>query len=331
MILKTPGPVFEDPLHFTEQDEPVPGPRQIRVRVHTCGICHTDLHTVEGDLPLPKLPLIPGHQVVGTVDRIGDQGRRFQVGDRVGMAWLHSACGSCGFCGSGHENLCDKAHFTGYHADGGYAEYAVIPEEFAYPIPEIFSDEEAAPLLCAGIIGYRALRLSKVRPGQRLGLYGFGASAHITIQIARHMGCEVYVFSRGEEHLRLAEKLGAVWRGRAEEIPPVKLDSAILFAPAGGIVPKALRALEKGGTLALAGITMTQIPALDYTEHLYHEKTLRSVANSTRQDGEALLKIAAEMPVRTETQSFPLKEANRALRLLKQGKINGAGVLRITH
>jgi propanol-preferring alcohol dehydrogenase len=329
MVLKKAQPISNNPLELEEVPEPIPGPGEIRVKVHACGICHTDLHTVEGDLPLPKLPLIPGHQVVGTVDQLGQGVKRFKTGDRVGMAWLHSACSSCNFCGREHENLCDAARFTGYHVNGGYAEYTLIPEEFAYSIPETFSDEEAAPLLCAGIIGYRALRLSEVRPGERLGLYGFGASAHITIQIARHLGCEVYVFSRGEEHLKLARELGAAWTGRAEDTPPSKLHSAIIFAPAGPLVPEALRVLEKGGTLSLAGITMTPIPELNYTKHLYYEKTVRSVANSTRKDGEELLKYASKIPIRTKTQIFSLHEANLALNHLKQGKINGAGVLRI--
>jgi propanol-preferring alcohol dehydrogenase len=327
MVLHTPKPVTDNPLSIENVDDPEPGAGEIRVKVHACGICHTDLHTVEGDLPLPKLPIIPGHQVVGIVDRRGEGTKRFKDGERIGMAWLHSACGKCSFCSHDHENLCEAGRFTGYHADGGYAEYACIPEDFAYALPEVFTDEEASPLLCAGIIGYRALRQSEIRAGGRLGLYGFGASAHVTIQVAQHRGCEVYVFSRGKKHLELAEKLGASWTGRAEETPPHKLDAAIIFAPAGRIVPEALRLLEKGGTLVLAGITMTAIPELDYTRHLYYEKTVRSVANSTRRDGQEFLKVAAEIPIRTETESFPLQEANKALRLLKEGKINGAGVL----
>jgi propanol-preferring alcohol dehydrogenase len=329
LILDSPKPVAQNPLRLASCEAPSPGPREIRVQVHACGICHTDLHTVVGDLSLPRLPLIPGHQVVGTVDAVGPGARRFRIGARVGLAWLNSACGMCRFCTRGSENLCEAARFTGYHTDGGYAEQTVAPEDFAYVIPKVFSDPEAAPLLCAGIVGYRALRLSEARPGGRLGLYGFGASAHITLQVARHLGCEVYVFSRGREHLRLAEKLGAVWTGRAEETPPHKLHSAIVFAPAGAIVPEALRVLEKGGTLALAGITMSAIPELNYRNHLYHEKTVRSVTNSTRADGEALLRIAAEIPIRPQTESFPLEEANRALQLLADGRINGAGVLEV--
>ncbi len=329
LILDGPKPVAENPLRLATCEAPSPGPSQIRVRVHACGICHTDLHTVAGDLALPRLPLIPGHQVVGLVDAAGPGAGRFPMGARVGLAWLHSACGTCRFCTGGSENLCDAARFTGYHTDGGYAEQTVVPEAFAYAIPAAFSNLEAAPLLCAGIIGYRALRLSEAQPGERLGLYGFGASAHITLQIARHLGIEIYVFSRGPEHLRLAEKLGATWTGRAEERPPHKLHSAIIFAPAGGLVLPALENLEKGGTLALAGITMSAIPGLDYRRHLYHEKTVRSVTNSTRADGEALLRIAAEIPVRPQIQVFPLDEANRALQLLASGRIDGAGVLEV--
>jgi propanol-preferring alcohol dehydrogenase len=296
--------------------------------VRACGLCHTDLHTVEGDLPLPRLPLIPGHQIVGLVEAVGQGVSRFRTGDRVGVPWLHSTCGACAYCRRGDENLCDDARFTGYHVDGGYAQYTVVSQDFAYPLPPGFSDIEAAPLLCAGVIGFRALRLSQVRPGQRLGLYGFGASAHVVIQVALHWGCQVYVFTRSEEHRRLARQLGAAWVGRAEDEPPGRLDSAIIFAPAGGLVPHALRVLGKGGTLALAGITMSTIPELDYAL-LYHERTVRSVANSTRQDAEDLLRVAAEIPIRTEVQVFPLPEANRALQLLKQGQIRGAGVLEI--
>ncbi len=329
LVLDGPKPVEQSPLRLASCQDPSPGPGQIRVRVHTCGICHTDVHTVVGDLALPRLPLIPGHQVVGVVDAAGDSAERFGLGDRVGVAWLHWACGSCRFCAAGSENLCEAARFTGYHTDGGYAEQTVVPEAFAYEIPEVFTDVDASPLLCAGIIGYRALRLSGAKPGERLGLYGFGASAHITLQVARHLGCETYVFSRGREHLRLAERLGAAWTGRAEESPPHKLHSAIIFAPAGNLVPRALEHLDKGGTLALAGITMSAIPQLDYRRHLYHERTIRSVTNSTRADGEALLRIAAEIPIRPQTQSFSLNEANRALQLLADGQINGAGVLEV--
>jgi len=306
---------------------PEPGAEEIRLRVRACAVCHTDLHTVEGDLPLPKLPLVPGHQVVGIVDAVGEGVRRFTIGQRVGVPWLYRTCGTCEFCQRGMENLCRQARFTGLHADGGYAEAMVVHQDFAYPIPEIFSDESAAPLLCAGIIGYRALRLSGVRPGERLGMWGFGASAHITLQIARHWGCEVYVFTRGEKHRQLARELGAAWAGSAKDEPPAPVHGGIIFAPAGELVPEALRVLERGGTLALAGVTMTPIPELDYDRLLYWERVVRSVANFTRQDAAEFLQLAAEVPVRTTVQTFPLEAANEALLALKEGRINGAGVL----
>jgi propanol-preferring alcohol dehydrogenase len=329
MSLNEPSLIEDNPLELVDMEIPEPGPHEILVRVQACGICHTDLHTAEGELDLPKRPVVPGHQVVGTVDKLGEGASRFEKGHRIGMAWLHSTCGNCSYCRQGKENLCENAQFTGYHTDGGYAQYAVIHEDFAYRIPDRFSATEVAPLLCAGIIGYRALRLSQIKSGQRLGLYGFGASAHVAIQVAVHWGCKVYVFSRSKEHQKLGKDLGAVWTGKSTEMPLEKLDSAVIFAPAGEIVPDALKALDKGGTLALAGIYMTPIPQMDYTEHLYYERTVRSVTASTRQDGEELLKIAAEIPIRTKTTSFPLQEANKALQLLKQGKINGAGVLEI--
>jgi len=328
MLLKNPRPIEENPLELREFPLPAPGPGEIRLQVRACGLCRTDLHTVEGELRLPKLPVIPGHQIVGVVESAGKNVTRFREGDRVGVPWLNSTCGSCDFCRRGNENLCDYARFTGYHVDGGYAQYTVVSDAFAYPMPPAFSDIEAAPLLCAGVIGFRALRLSEVRPGECLGLYGFGASAHIVIQVARHWGCEVYVFTRGEEHRQLARQLGAAWAGQAGDDPPGKLDSAIIFAPAGRLVLHALRVLRKGGTLALAGIYMSPIPEIDYAL-LYQERTIRSIANSTRQDALDMLRVAADLPIRTEVQVFPLEEANRALQLLKQGKIRGAGVLEI--
>ncbi len=330
MLLKEFAPIAENPLELVDLPIPEPGPEDILIRNKVCGVCHTDLHTVEGELPGIKLPIIPGHQVVGTVENGGENTSRFKKGDRAGVAWLNSACGQCGYCNRGNENLCASARFTGYHVNGGYAEYMVVPEQFAYTIPDIFSDAEAAPLLCGGIIGYRALRLSEIEPGQRLGLYGFGASAHVAIQVAVHWGCEVYVFTRSEEHRELAEKLGAVWTGTSKAEPPTKMDSSIIFAPAGELVPDALRVLDKGGTVALAGIYMTPIPEMDYVKYLYHERTLRSVANATRKDGEELLRIAAEIPIRTTTQSFPIEEANKVLQLLKAGKISGAAILEIS-
>jgi propanol-preferring alcohol dehydrogenase len=329
MILNEPDLIENYPLKLVDIQIPIPGPHEILIRVQTCGICHTDLHTVEGELDLPKKPLVPGHQVVGVVEKLGEDVSRFKEGDRVGMAWLYFTCGKCSYCQKGKENLCENARFTGYHVDGGYAQYSIIHEDFAYPIPDRFSAEEAAPLLCAGIIGYRALRLSEIKPGQKLGLYGFGASAHVAIQVAVHWGCKVYVFSRSKKHQKLGEDLGAVWSGESGQTPPEKLDSAIIFAPAGEIVLDALKALDKGGTLALAGIYMTPIPQMDYAEHLYYERTVRSVTASTRKDGEKLLQIAAEIPIRTQITLFPLEEANEALQLLKQGEINGAGVLKI--
>jgi propanol-preferring alcohol dehydrogenase len=327
MLLRKPKPAEERPLELADLPLPVPGPGEIRIAVRACGVCRTDLHTVEGDLSLPRLPLVPGHQIVGVVDEQGGGADRFAVGQRVGVPWLYHTCGGCEFCQHGLENLCADAHFTGLHADGGYAEAMVVPEDFAYPIPDGFSDVQAAPLLCAGIIGYRALRLSKIQPGQRLGLYGFGGSAHVTIQVARHWGCEVYVFTRSEGHRQLARELGAVWVGDAQDTPPAKMHGSIIFAPAGGLVPEALRVLERGGTLALAGVTMTPIPELDYDELLYWERTVRSVANFTRQDAEELLQVAAEIPIHSTVQTFPLEEANEALLALKRSEIDGMGVL----
>jgi propanol-preferring alcohol dehydrogenase len=329
MLLTASAPIEDSPLVLSELPQPDPGPGQIRIRVRVCGVCHTDLHTVEGELELPKLPVVPGHQIVGVVDRLGTGVTRFQVGDRVGVPWLHQTCGRCDYCRRGDENLCESAQFTGLHVDGGYAEYTLAPADFAYPIPDVFSDAEASPLLCAGIIGYRSLRLSEIQPGQRLGLYGFGASAHIAIQVARHWGCEVYVFTRTESHRQLARELGATWVGDARDDPGVRMHSSITFAPAGWIVPEALRMLDKGGTLAINAIHMSPIPEMPY--HLiYHERSVRSVANSTRRDAEELLKVAAEIPIRSEVQAFPLEAANQALQALKDSQIDGAAALRMS-
>jgi propanol-preferring alcohol dehydrogenase len=329
MSCQSPRPVGENPLSLVEVPAPTPKANEIRLQIRACGICHTDLHVVEGDLSPQKQPIIPGHQIVGMVEAVGASVQRFRLGDRAGVPWLNSTCGHCVFCQRGKENLCENGRFTGYHVDGGFVEYIVVHEDFAYAIPATFPDTVAAPLLCAGVIGYRALRLSDAQPGQRLGLYGFGASAHVVIQIARHWNCEVYVFSRSAAHRRLAEALGAAWTGSAENSPPAKVDSGIIFAPAGWIVRAALQHLQKGGTLALAGIHMSPIPELEYAL-LYHERTVRSVANSTRQDVRELLQLAAEIPLRTEVEIFPLAEANRALQKLKAGEINGAGVLEIS-
>lgn len=319
----------ERPLALREVPVPKPGPEDILVKVSCCGVCHTDLHIVEGDLPDVRLPRIPGHEVVGTVEKRGARAKRFKVGDRVGVAWLHSACGACRFCRSGRENLCESARFTGYHLDGGYAEYMVVPDKFAYVVPGVFGNEEAAPLMCAGIVGYRSLKLSRIQSGGKLGLYGFGASAHVAIQIARHWGCRVYVFTRSDEHRRLAKKLGASWTGLAQEDPPAKLDAAIIFAPAGELYLEALRVLDRGGSVVSAGIYMSPIPGIDYNRLLYQERTMTSVANATREDGEELLKVAAAIPIRTAIHVFRLEEANEALRRLRVGKVTGAAVLRI--
>jgi propanol-preferring alcohol dehydrogenase len=330
MMLKQFAPIEKNPLELADIPNPEPGDEDILIKVHVCGVCHTDLHTVEGDLPEAKLPVIPGHQVVGRVEKRGKNAVRFGEGDRVGVAWLYSSDTTCPFCARGNENLCTNARFTGYHVNGGYAEYIVIPEKFAYAIPDIFEDEEAAPLLCAGIIGYRALRLSEIKPGGRLGLIGFGASAHVAIQVALHWGCEVYVFTRSEEHRTMAKKLGAVWTGTSKQEPPERLNSVVNFTPAGPTVLDGMKWLDKGGTQALAGIYMSPIPEMDYMEYLYHERTLRSVANATRKDGKELLEIAAEIPIRTTTTAFPLEEANEVLKLLKDSKIDGAAVLKIS-
>lgn len=327
MVLEHSADVSKNPLVARNLPTPEPGPGQVRVRVRVCGVCRTDLHIVEGELPEAKRPVVPGHQVVGIVDAVGPGTTGVKEGDRVGVAWLQETCGHCEFCRTGRENLCPNARFTGYHVDGGYAEWVIVPGSFAYPIPPAFTDEQAAPLLCAGIIGFRALRRSEIKPGQRLGLYGFGASAHICIQIARHWGCEVYVCSLREEHRALARELGAVWVGGATEPPPEKLHAAIIFAPAGEVVPPALQALERGGTVAIAGIHMSPIPSLDYDRELFDERTLRSVTANTRQDALDLLREAAAIPIRPHTEPFRLEEANAALQALKRGRIQGAGVL----
>jgi propanol-preferring alcohol dehydrogenase len=330
-LLHKPAPVESWPLELAEIATQTPRADELLVRVRACAVCRTDLHVVEGDLPARRSPVIPGHQIVGEVVALGSQARGFAIGQRVGVAWLHRTCGTCGFCGSSRENLCDRAEFTGWTAQGGYAEYAVAPAAFAYHLPEGFDDLQVAPLLCAGLIGYRALEHTGIGPasawrGARLGFYGFGASAHVVIQLAVARGAEVYAFSRGQRHQTLAAELGAKWVGGATDEAPVKLDAAIMFAPAGELVPVALRALDKGGTLVLAGIHMTQVPAMDY-QLLYGERVVRSVANNTRADGQAFLAEAARIPVRTHVQTFPLAQANEALIALKHGEIRGAAVL----
>jgi alcohol dehydrogenase, propanol-preferring len=326
MVLEQPRPVDDNPLVMANIPVPEPGDHEILIRVHACGVCHTDLHTVEGDLPLPRLPLVPGHQVVGVVERVGAGANRFALGDRVGMTWFYSSCGTCEFCVGGKENLCAHARFTGYHADGGYAEFMIAPERSAFRIPEVFADADATPLLCGGVIGYRALRLSEIKPGQRLGLYGFGNSAHVVIQIGVHMGCAVHVFTRTRHHQEFAKQLGAVWVGTAEHTPPEPMDGSIIFAPAGALVPQALTHLAKGGTLVLAGITMTPIPEMHYSL-IYGERTMRSVANTTRNDAEELLKAAARVPVRTVVETFPLDQANAVLKMMKNSALKAGAAL----
>jgi len=327
MVLRSQAAVETSPLSPADLPVQEPGPGEVRVRVRACGVCRTDIHVVEGDLPARRLPLVPGHQVVGTVDSLGPGASRFRIGDRVGIAWLRSTCGRCRFCLSGRENLCADSSYTGWTHDGGYGEYACVPEAFAYQIPDVFDDAEAAPLLCAGIIGYRALRRSQVPRGGRLGLYGFGSSAHITLQVARHWGCAVYVATREPARRRLALELGAAWAGAPGEPPPDKLDAAIVFAPAGGLVPVALRDLDKGGTAALAGIHMTDVPTMSYEPHLFWEKTLQSVTANTRADGEALLAEAAAIPIRPRITRYPLSDANRALADVKASDVEATAVL----
>lgn len=328
MILRAPRPAEENPLEPADLRLPEPGPGEVRLRVLACGVCHTDLHLAEGEIALPRLPVVPGHQVVGVVEAVGPDVAPGAAGTRVGVPWLYWACGRCEYCRRGQENLCPEARFTGQHADGGFGEAMIAPADFVYPIPDGFPDEQAAPLLCAGVIGYRSLRLSEIEPGGRLGLYGFGASAHVTIQVARHWGCQVYVFTRGEEHQRHALGLGAAWAGQAQDRPPAPLDSAITFAPAGWLVPHALRALRPGGTLAINAIHMSPIPEMPY-DLIYGERTVRSVTNATRRDALELLKLAAEIPIRTDVEIYPLAEANAVLQRLKRAEIRGAAVLAI--
>jgi propanol-preferring alcohol dehydrogenase len=317
------------PLHEADLPLPEPGPGQLRVRVHACGVCRTDLHIVDGDLTKPKLPLVPGHQIVGTVEELGEGAERFAAGDRVGIPWLGWTDGSCRYCLSGRENLCDNARFTGYDVDGGYAEAAVADERFCFPIPEGYPDLQAAPLLCAGLIGYRALRLCGEH-AERIGFYGFGASAHILCQVAVDQGRRVFAFTRAGdgEGQEFARRLGAEWAGGSDEDPPEPLDAAIIFAPLGELYPVALRASAKGATIVSAGIHMSDIPAFPY-EILWEERSIRSVANLTRADGEEFLALAPQIPVRTEVSVYPLQEANSALDDLRAGRLEGAAVLRV--
>jgi len=327
--LWSPAPASTGPLHLVDLPEPVPGPGEVRVRVTACGCCRTDLHVVEGDLELSRLPVVPGHQAVGRVDVLGDGCRLLAVGDRVGVPWLHRTCGACGYCRRGEENLCERAEFTGWTVDGGYAEALTVPEAFAVRLPEAMSDLEAAPLLCAGVIGYRALRRAEVQPGERVALMGFGASAHLALQVLRHWGCDVVVLTRGERHRELARELGASWVGHASELPPGSCDRAVVFAPAGELVPVALQAVRPGGTVSLAGIHMSTIPAFDYAL-LWGERSLRSVANMTRRDAQEFMDLCAEAHIRTEYEVFPLDAANDALLAIAEDRVRGAAVLEIS-
>jgi len=329
MVLNQISAIEKEPLQLVDLPIRNPDPKEVLVKVSACGICHTELDEIEGRLQ-PNLPIIVGHEIVGRVEGLGAGVTKLAQGDRVGIAWINSACGKCQFCQGGNENLCEAFKGTGCHAHGGYAQYTVVSEDFAYLIPQRFSDSEAAPLLCAGAIGYRDLQLSGIKRGQTLGLFGFGASAHIVIQMATYLGCEVFVFTRGEEHRNLARKLGASWAGSPEDEAPKKLHCAIDFTPIGETVPIALGALEKGGRLVMAVIRKRNpIPSMDYAQLLWDEKEIKSVANITRKDAQEFLSLAAEIPIIPEVQEFRLAEANQALILLKQGRIQGAGVLRM--
>ena len=324
-----PGPLRSTPLRWVERQRPTPATGEVLVRVRVCGVCRTDLHLVEGDLAPRRPDTVPGHEVVGEVVECGPSAHRFAPGDRIGIAWLRYTCGACRWCRSGRENLCEQSRYTGWDDDGGYAEFAVVPEGFAYRLPAAFTDEQAAPLMCAGIIGYRSLLRARVPAGGTLGIYGFGASAHLTAQVAIAQGAEVHVLTRGEGARALARELGATSVGGPRDAPPVPLDSAIIFAPAGDLVPLALEALGAGGTLALAGIHMTDVPALDYQRHLFRERTLCSVTSNTRRDGEEFLALAARLGLRPSTTAYPLEGAVEALAHVAAGDVRGAAVLRI--
>ena len=328
MRLSEYRPAEEHPLSLHELPIPTPGPGQVRLVVQVCGVCHTDLHTVEGDIHPPTLPVTPGHQVVGVVDAVGEEVTNVHQGDRVGVPWLFSAEGGCEYCRNGNENLCPQAQFTGYHVDGGYAEYMLADTDYILPLPSEIESKQAAPLLCAGIIGYRSLRLAEVEPGERIGLVGFGASAHLAIQVARYWGCDVYVFTRSSEHRRHAKELGAAWVGGAEDDSPKPLDRAVIFAPVGSLVPLILKKLRPAGTLAINAIHMSPIPQMDY-QLLYGERTLRSVANATYQDGVDFLRLAVKIPIHSTVSIYSLEDANQALVDLKHSRINGEAVLGI--
>ncbi len=325
--LKNTDSIRNNPLKITDIPKPESGKEELLLKVKACGICHTDLHTVEGDLDLPKLPVVLGHQVAAEVAETGENVNDFEAGDTVGVPWLYSTCGKCEYCLDGKENLCENARFTGLHVDGGFEEFLISKEKFTYKLPEEYTYPEVTPLLCGGVIGYRAFRLSEAEENDRLGLYGFGNSAHITIQIANYTGCETYVFTRSENHQKHARRLGARWIGTSKDDPGVKMNASIMFAPAGPLVLDALSHLDKGGTLALAGIHMTPIPELNYEKHLYYEKTLRSVANSTRRDVRELLDIAQKADIKTTVETFGLEEVNRSLQLMKDSELSGDGVI----
>jgi propanol-preferring alcohol dehydrogenase len=325
-VLSAPAPAATRPLALLDRPLPEPGPGEVRVAVSACGCCRTDLHVVEGDLELPRLPVTPGHQVVGTVDALGEGCTRLALGVRVGVTWLHHTCGHCAYCRRGEENLCETADFTGWTVDGGYADALTVPEDFAVTLPDALDDLEAAPLLCAGVIGYRALHRAEVQPGERVALLGFGASAHLALQVLRHWGCEVVVLTRGERHRDLARELGATWVGHADELPPGTCDRAVVFAPAGELVPVALEAVRPGGTVSLAGIHMSPIPSFDYSL-LWRERCLRSVANLTRRDAEEFMALAAEAGVRTTFATYSLESANEALLAIASDAVQGAAVL----
>lgn len=325
--LSKPKTIENAPLDVTELPRPEPGPGQLLVKVSACGMCHTDLHTVEGDITPPTLPITPGHQVVGVIEELGEGVSGWERGERTGVPWLHRACRSCQFCTRGEENLCEQAEFTGFHIDGGYCEYMLADAAYALRLPENIEDEAAAPLLCAGIIGYRSLHKANLQAGETLGLVGFGASAHLAIQVALHWGCTVFVFTRSAGHRELARDLGAAWVGSAEDQAPKALDRAILFAPSGALVPIVLEKLRPGGTLAINAIHLSPIPEMPY-RLIYGERTMRSVTNATYEDGVEFLQLAAEIPLNTFTQSYSLDQANQALLDLKHSRIDGAGVLK---
>lgn len=324
--LDQPADISQRPLEIVDLPQPEPGLGQILLQVRRCGVCHTDLHITEGEVPAEAYPVVPGHQVVGEVVEVGSEVQAWKVGDRAGVPWLFSADGVCEFCQQGLENLCPNAKFTGLDVQGGFAEFVLADAEYALPIPQGVGDDQAAPLLCAGIIGYRSLRLSQIRPGQTLGLVGFGASAHLAIQVARHWGCTVYVFTRSQSHRDLALRLGAAWAGGAEDEAPAALHSAITFAPAGHLVPTILEKLRPGGTLAINAIHMSPVPKLPY-DLLYQERILRSVTNLTRQDGQEFLKLAEEIPIEPQVNRYPLENVNQALQDIKHSRIDGAAVL----